>query len=210
MPKLIEIADNAKIVLVSGTVCSGRYTIGAMVSEKLKTAGYNCEFVSIREYLAIVGKLDESSPKEAYDALFKGKENSPWLVNAIANVMEIEGEEKKITVVSGLGRKCDAEYFGSNFPNSNFISIMADDDSLVERILARNKAKDFPQGTPENQKREMAKKLISAEKGDYIAMMGYITSIPIERTYVIDNGKGVTVLDIESKIYHALHKFNLV
>ena len=104
-------------------------------------------------------ELDTRTPKEKYDALSIGREDTPWITSGIANIMDTE--EGGITIISGLRRKCDAEYFRTTFPNHYFISIIVEDkDTLVQRLVRRDKARDFPRETPDDQKENIAKQCI--------------------------------------------------
>jgi len=212
MPKLIDIRDTATLVFIGGTICTGKDTAKDLVSARLRDKGYDNATLSMGDCLMALSGLTKDSPREEYGALFEGKENDPWIARTIAEKIDIESG--KILVVSGLRRKCDAEYFHTTFPNRGyFISLMADEDTLVQRIIARNRGIDFPPGTPEEQKKDIAKKLLAKEEKTHKIweMMGYINNeIPKEKQCLIYTGKETGTSYLESQIDKALTHFTLV
>jgi len=211
MPHLIDKKDESRIVLVGGTICTGKDTVARMVYNKLKSHGSYPFEISMTDCVRQVGGLTPESQREKYAELFKGKENSPWIARAISNAVEFE--ENQIVVVSGLRRKCDAAYFSENFPNSYFINLLADEGTLVERIIARNMPMDFPEGTKESEKPGIAKALLAEEEKTHriMEMLGYVASeVPRERTYLIQNDREEDFSGLELGVYRALIKFKLV
>ena len=211
MPKLIGLRDEAQLVLVGGAICTGKDTAAGKAVEILGQRNHSASLVSMAECVRIAGGLSEDDPIEMYHAVFKGKENDPWLARAISKAYEIE--EGTIPVVSGLMRKCDAEYFNTTFPNSYFISLIADENTLVERIVGSNRQMDFPPGTPEEQKPEIARQLLRDEERVHgiMAMLGYVAKeIPRARTYLIDTSRQKGTAELELKVGIALRHFSLV
>lgn len=211
MPKLIEMADRAKVILIGGTICTGKDTATEKVIEIMGHHNHRTALISLTECVRIVGGLRNDDPREKYCAVFKGKENDPWLAKAISNVYEIE--DNAIAVISGLRRKCDAEYFHLGFSNSYFISLMADEATLVKRMVSRNRKMDFPPGTPESEKPAIARGILAEEEKVHgiMAMLGYVsTQAPRQNTYLIDTGKQEGTTHLELTVHNALRHFKLV
>lgn len=210
MARLIDLKDDITLLLIGGTICTGKDTAAREASRRLANRRYEVRHVSMTEYLREVTGLGEDDPRERYLAQFEGRENEPWLAEGIAR--DKQAEPGSVVVVSGLRRERDAAYFNETFPKSYFIAIVCDDKTLVERMMQRGRAMDFPEDSSEKEKRAIALERLRQEERVHgiTEMIGYIAvkALP-DRWYVIDTGLEDDCIFLKASVKEALKRFRL-
>lgn len=211
MVAIANLKDKIAPVLIGGAACTGKDTAAAYAAHILGEKGYKAGPISTGECLRQAHWLSENDTRERFFALCRGREDDPFVAELVAN--SVQAEPDSIIVISGLRRKCDAEYFYEEFPYSHFIVLFSDTDTLVERIVRRNRQSDFPSGTPEEQNPEIARQILADEERVHRinGMLAYVVAKPCKakRGYVIDTSKQKDCANLEKEVAKALASFGL-
>jgi dephospho-CoA kinase len=221
MDLMANLKDKVGAIFICGNICTGKKSAAEYAaSYTLERKGCKAGPVSMGHCLRGAYSFNESTPREKMSARFGEKPEEPWIAKLVANM--VKAEPSSIIVISGLRRQVDARYFFEQFPYSHFIALFADNETLVDRIVKRNRPVDFPQGTSEKHKIAIARQMLREEEQTYgiNAMLQYLCRFPCKATrklkqgtaprgYIIDTSKQEGTSELEHEVKTALERFGI-
>lgn len=222
MNPIANLKDEIGLIFVGGNICTGKSTAANYAAAYIKkTSGMDAGPISMSDCLMQAYDFTENTPREKLTAVFGANPEKPWTAELVAE--SIRAEPGSIVVISGIRKASDTKYFFEQFPYSHFIALFADDQTLVDRIIRRNRPVDFPPGTPEEKKPVIAMQMLREEERAHGigAMLAYVCKVPCKtkrelkddisapRGYVIDTSKKEGTSELEHGVQRALTEFGI-
>jgi len=205
MVYLADLKIKPKIIGLVGNICTGKKPTIRYLGRKLPIY-----VIPLSDYFKeAIFERKPPKTREGYTAKvleMTKVEGQTWISQRIEGDIPIE--LGKVLVIDNFRVFYDIGYMSENY-GAYFIGLKADEDTLVKRVLERNRDIDF-NGIPEDKRTERALEVVRFEDAAFNFEKMFRKIKRLERRYVIDTSGQTDCRHLHSELEKALVKFGLI